>query len=328
MLNMKEKDVIKIDKIDKKILLELDKNCRISSQKLARTVKKSRQAVDYRINNLVKNNIISNFQSSINPHKMGYKLYKVYLKLRNSSSKNKLIDYLKQSEIVYWMGECSGSWDIIFGVFCKTDLDFYEFKNEFLSKFHNEILEHLGEWVIDVKQFVKGYLLPSSLTPVTLGGEIVFNKLDDLDLKIIERMVSNGRISIIELSTELKTGSTTIINRIKRLEKLEVLVQHRIGINIQKLNLELYKAIIKFDKFTKEDEKRFFAYCSSIPQIQYFIRNMWQTELEFVVKNYKEYIDIIEKLKSKFEGVIRNVDSVLMITDEWTPGFKNLLKSN
>ena len=64
---------------------------------------------------------------------------------------------------------------------------------------------------------------------------------------------------------------------------------------------------------------------SNIPNIHYFIRNLWQIEPEIVVNNYQEYYEIVEKLKKEFPFVIRTVDSVLMITDEWTPGFKNML---
>jgi len=58
-----------------------------------------------------------------------------------------------------------------------------------------------------------------------------------------------------------------------------------------------------------------------------YIRNLWSVEPEFVVDSFQEYYQIIENLKKEFPQVIRTVDSVLMITDEWTPGFKNLLKA-
>ena len=120
---------------------ELDKNCRISGAALAKKARKSRQAVEYRIEQLVKKGVIKNFQTSINPHKMGYKTYKVYLKLRNiTDEKNKLFDFLKSSGIVYWMGECSGRWDFIFAVFAKTDLEFFELKNQLVTEFNNLIV--------------------------------------------------------------------------------------------------------------------------------------------------------------------------------------------
>src|SRR3989339_237252 len=97
---------IKLDKIDLKLLAELDKNCRTPSTILAKKVLKSRQAVEYRIEQLTQKRIITSFNTAINPHRMGYKLFKIYLKLRNlPEEKNKLLDYLKSSAQVYWMGE-------------------------------------------------------------------------------------------------------------------------------------------------------------------------------------------------------------------------------
>ncbi|MEA3378051.1 MAG: hypothetical protein U9Q69_00270 [Nanoarchaeota archaeon] len=70
------------------------------------------------------------------------------------------------------------------------------------------------------------------------------------------------------------------------------------------------------------------AYLSNLPNIHYFIRNLWQLEPELVVSNFPEYYDLIENLKKEFPYVILTIDSVLMITDEWTPGFRNILKQN
>src|SRR3989338_6684474 len=121
---------IKLDKTDRKILAELDKNCRTPTTILAKKVRKSRQAVEYRINQLVKNGVITSFNAAFNHHKMGYKIYKIYLKLRNiPEEKQRLFDYLRNCGIVYWMGEFSGTWDLIFGVFVKNDYEFFELKN-------------------------------------------------------------------------------------------------------------------------------------------------------------------------------------------------------
>ena len=111
---MVEFSKIKVDKRDRKILAELDRNCRIPTTKLARIARKSRQAVEYRIDQLVKKGVITSFNAAFNPHKMGYKIYKIYLKLRNvPEEKQRLFEYLQSSGIVYWMGECSGTWDLL-----------------------------------------------------------------------------------------------------------------------------------------------------------------------------------------------------------------------
>ncbi len=295
---MVEISKIKIDKTDRKILAELDKNCRIPTTILAKKVMKSRQAVEYRINQLVKRGVITSFNASFNPHKMGYKIYKIYLKLRNiPEEKKKLFDYLKSSGLVYWMGEFSGSWDLIFGFFAKTDYEFFKLKNEVMSKFQKIIVEEYGDNLIDFKQYPKMYFTNEIIQPVLSAGEIVNNELDALDYSILGEVVNNARIPINELAIKLKSTPIIVRGKLKKLEQKEIIIQYRIGIDLNKLGLELYKAIIKLDRYTKEDEAKLLTYLSNIPNIHYYIRNIWQIEPEIVVSNYQEYYAIIENLK-------------------------------
>jgi len=325
---MVEISKIKLDKADRTILIELDKNCRIPSTILARKVHKSRQAVDYRINNLVKEGIITGFQASFNPHKMGYKIYKIYLKIKNvPAEKQRLFTYLKESGRVYWIGECSGSWDLIFGIFAKNDYEFFEVKSDIISEFNSIIVEEEGQMLLDVRQYPKKYFTNQIAESTLFAGEIVNNELDELDSEILKELVNDGRMSLVELANKVKSTVMIVKGRMKKMEQKGIIIQYRIGVDLNKLGLELYKAIIKLDRYTKEDEKRLFSYLSKLPNTLYYIRNLWSVEPEFVVDSFQEYYQIIENLKKEFPQVIRTVDSVLMITDEWTPGFKNLLKA-
>jgi DNA-binding Lrp family transcriptional regulator len=318
----------RLDKVDKMILTELDKNCRIPSTILARKVRKSRQAVDYRINQLIKAGIILGFQTAINPHKMGYKVYKIYLKLRNiPEEKRRLFAYLKSSGRVYWMGECSGNWDLIFAYFAKNDYESFELKNEFMSEFNKIIIEEEGQILVDVKQYPKMYFTKQISSPTMFAGEIVKNELDDIDYSILSIVVNDARISLVELSSRVKSSMAIVRAKMKRMEQKGIIIQYRISVNLNKLGFELYKSIIRLDRYNKEDEKKLLAYISKLPNVQYFIRNLWSLEPELVVENYQEYYRIIEGLKKEFPQVIRTIDSVLMISDEWTPGFGNLLTS-
>ncbi len=290
---------------------------------------KSRQAVEYRINQLVKKGIITSFNAAFNPHKMGYKIYKIYLKLRNiPKEKQRLFTYLKVSGIIYWIGECSGTWDLIFGIFAKSDYEFFELKNELISEFNKIIVYEEGGILIDVKQYSKMYFTNEIVPPTMFAGEIVNNELDELDYAILGEVVNNARIPINELANKVNSTAIIVRGKLKKLEQKGIIIQYRIGIDLNVLGLELYKAIITLDKYTKEDEKKLLEYMSRIPNIHYFIRNIWQIEPEIVVSSYQEYYEIIENLKKEFPYVIRTVDSVLMITDEWTPGFRNILKIN
>lgn len=324
-----ENNGIKLDLTDKKILFELDKNSRIPSTQLAKIVMKSRQAVEYRINNLVEKGIITGFKASINPNKIGNRIYKIYLKLKyTSQEKTQLLNYLRKSKKVYWIGECSGRWDLIFGIFAKTDYEFFEFKNAFISEFSELIIEEHGENLIDVKQYSKMYFVNTVSMPVEFGGKVVKNKLSETDLKILSTLSGNARKSVVEIAEESSSTPAIVISRMKKLEKLGIIIQYRIEVDTSKLELENYKIIINLNSYSKEDEKKFYQYVSRRPEMQYLIRNIWQLELEIVVKNFKKYYEFVEALKTKFPKMIKTIDFVLMMRDEWTTGFENLLNSS
>ncbi|RLG19613.1 hypothetical protein DRN67_02255 [Candidatus Micrarchaeota archaeon] len=317
---------IKLDKADRVILAELDKNCRVPMKRLARLARKSRQSVEYRIRRLVEEGVITGFNAAINPHKMGYKLYKLYFQLRNvPSDKKKLLDYLRTSGIVYWMGECDGAWDLIFAVYTKSDYDFYELKNRLISKFGRIIVKRDWGMLIDVKQYPKMYFTDKISPPTEFAGGIANVKLDSLDRAILSMIVNDARIPITKLAAGVKSTPSRVASRLERMERERVIIQYRIGVDHSRLGLEFYKAIVHLDRYTKEDQRKVLAYVSSLPNTQYFIRDIWNLEPEFVVNNYHEYYKIINEMKAQFPQVIRNVESALMKTDEWTPGFKRII---
>ncbi len=312
--------------LDKRILAELDKNCRSPVMQIAKKVSRSRQTIEYRIKSMIDSGVISSFVVSYNPSKMGYYLNKVFLKLRNIPQKRKaLIEDLKNSEAIIWVGECLGAWDIIFGVFSKSDYDFFEFKNNLISKYSDLILDYQGKKFIDAKQYPKMYFTKNFSLPVIFADEVVNNDIEPIDLSILGLMVDNARIPVTELAQKLNSTPRIVANRIKRLEEIGVIIQYRIGVNMKKLGVEHYKAIIKFDSYSKNESKKLEEYVSKIPGTQYLIQNMWDIEIEFVVNNNQEYYKIIEELKEMFPYAIRSVESVQIITDEWGLGFNKLL---
>ncbi len=317
---------VRLDKYDRMILYELDRNCRIPLTKLARKVRRSRQSVEYRIKNLVEQGVITEFSTAINPSKMGYRLFKIYLQLKNiESERERLLKFLKSAGNIYWMGECDGEWDIIFAVSVRNEREFFAFKNVMFSKFGSIIIKYYGDMLVDVNQYVKMYFTGTVEKPATFAGEVADNKLEKTDSKILLELMKDARMQVNEIARRAGTTPAIARSRMKKMEKLGIIIQYRIGVNLDKLGMMLFKTIIHTDKYTEENEKRFISFISSLKNTHYLIRNMWQTELEFAVESYKEYNEIISILKKNFPSFIRNVESVLMKTDEWTPGYKNLV---
>ena len=75
-------------------------------------------------------------------------------------------------------------------------------------------------------------------------GSVVNNKIDDLDYKILNILANDARIPIAELSRKLDSTIDIIRARIKKLEEKQIILSYRIAVDLNKLGLEFFKAII------------------------------------------------------------------------------------
>jgi len=134
---------IKLDLIDRRILAELDKNCRISNSKLGKKIRKSRETVKYRIQQLQDKGVIQGFITSINPNKLGFYMFKVYLQLENiPEERERFYTYLKNQKNIYWIGISDGVFDCVFAILSKSIIEYYEQINKILSDFKKLIIRN------------------------------------------------------------------------------------------------------------------------------------------------------------------------------------------
>lgn len=145
--------VEKLDLTDKRILTELDINCRISDTQLAKIIKKSRETVRYRILKLQERGSITGFITSIDPTKLGLYMFKVYLKLENiPQDREEFFKELKQNKDVYWMGVSDGAFDLVFAFLSKSIPEYYEKINSLLSKYEHLIVSRVFGTMVDTSE--------------------------------------------------------------------------------------------------------------------------------------------------------------------------------
>src|SRR3989338_7693172 len=322
---------IKLDLTDRKILAELDKNCRIHNSTIAKKVNKSREAVKYRIQQLQKNGIIQSFITSIDPNKLGYYMFKVYLKLENiTDEREKFFEELKSNKDVYWIGISDGVFDCVFAMLSKSITEYYEKINSFLSKWEHLIISKVLGTMVGTWQFNKKFFLNDKEGEfVTFGGDIVNNEVDELDYKILNILANEARIPLTELSRKAKSTIEIVRGRIKKLEDKKIILSYRIAVDFNKLGLEFFKAIIYFRKLSKQDEKSLFEWMRANPNSLYYIRSLapWEAEFEFAVESYQQFNQIINDLRKKFHNVIRNYEHLIMIYENWMPAYHEMLKT-
>ena len=323
---------INLDLIDRKILGELDKNCRIPNSILAKKVNKSRETVKYRIEQLQKKGIITGFITSINPNKLGYYMFKVYLKLENiPDEREKFFEELKQNKDIYWFGISDGVFDCTFAILSKSIVDYYEKINHLLSRWQHIIISKVLGTMVDSKQYNKKFFTDDiNGQSVVFGGNIIENKIDELDYNILNILANDARIPLTELSRKVKSTIDIIRARIKKLEEKGIILNYRISVDLNKLGLEFFKAIIYFRTLSKKDEAALSEWMRTNPNSLYYIRSLapWEVEFEFAVENYQQFNKIINDMRKRFHNVIKNYEHLIMIYETWMPAYQEMLKEN
>ncbi|MFH1225352.1 MAG: winged helix-turn-helix transcriptional regulator [Candidatus Diapherotrites archaeon] len=313
---------VKIDKTDRRLLFELDRDCRLPMTVLAKRIRKSRPATEYRLNRLLREGVITHFGVNINPHRLGLRVWKIYLQLKNKqAAKKRMLNFLLKNRNVNWVGECDGSWDLIFSACYASDYEFFAFRNRFFSDFGDLVLNSHTELIIDVHSYPKMYFMNELCTPVQFGAEISNAGLDETDVRVLSLLAKDARMHVTELARGAGITPAIAAHRLKKLSGVGAISQFRISVDLGTLGLQLYKAIIYFQKYSEKDEKRLEAFVSGIPNTQYFIRDLTQIEVELVAGSHKEYNEIIGRIKSEFAEAIRNVESVILKSDYWSPAF-------
>jgi len=132
-------ETVKIDKVDWKLLNEIVVNARVPLIELAEKLKSSSQTVNYRLNNLIKNDIIKAFRVGIDISKLGLQKYSIDIYLKNHSKRKAIYDYLSQKPYLEDFLESVGWADIQFAVIVENMDKLLQLLDDLETKFPGAI---------------------------------------------------------------------------------------------------------------------------------------------------------------------------------------------
>lgn len=301
--------MIKLDKIDKKILFELDRDCRQPVNRIARKLRISRDIAQYRIKQLEKNKIIENYYTLINTSKMGYQLLRIYIKFQNTTPdiENEIITYLINEERTLTVYRAEGDWDIATGILAKNISEMNSIWDLFQQKYKKYINDQNLSVMYEFVHFAKNYLVEEKdrdFSAKIIGEPIVLD-LDENDKKILKIISTNAKIPLIELAKQVGLTSAAISYKLKNLMKNKLILAYKALIDYNKLGYEYFKLDLFIEDIKKKKSLQEFAKIH--PNVVYEDRTFGGSDFEFDVEleNYDELFKLIEDLKTKFPGLIR-----------------------
>jgi Lrp/AsnC family transcriptional regulator, regulator for asnA, asnC and gidA len=327
---------VQLDKKDKQILYELDRNARQPLSKIAKRVQLKRESVLYRLRKYLKEGVIRDYLTVVDLSKLGFTHYKIYLRLHNVSAneEKELIKTLCNNPFVSWVSSCDGSYSLIFGVKARSMQELDMILNKINSKFWKMIKERQITTIIKAHHYYRDYLIGSRGTTerkIEWGGVGQNIEIDEKDIEILDSLCENSRINAVEISNMLHISSDSVIQRIRKLQESNVLTHYMIWPNVNKLKGIYYKVLVRLHNLNEANEKKLYQYCLNNPNIVYLVHCLgdWQLEIDLEAENTEEFRSLMKDFLNNFSEIISDY-TALNIYEEYKFRFfeKEILKDS
>lgn len=304
----------KITKKDEKILIELIKNSRIPINQLAKKVGLSREVANYRINQLVKRQIIRDFYTEINESAFGFERIGCAIQLKGVTEKQEkeIINKISKNRHVTYIGPIIGKWNFAFDIILKSKNNLDKIFKEIFSKDQEKIKEFVINPIYSEFGFFPAKIFGSRFKE-NQNPAIKKIKLNKVDFKILKILRDNSRVEYSELSKKLNLTGNAIKYRIKNLESSGIILNYTISLNYEKLGLEFYNLQIKFNSEDFLDLRNFLKQNKFV---KYYYKNIgnsnWDLDIGLFVKGSKELREFLINLKNIFGDYIEIHDVYLI----------------
>ena len=221
---------IKLDTKDREIINILTINSRTPLSQIAKYLKTSTEVVNYHYNNLIKEKIITDTFTVIDPKVLGIHRYTIYLQfhaLSQEKIKTIIQEFLK-NKYINWVIETGGKWELILMI---ETIDEKKY-DLILESIISSVKDYLNDYMVTtVKDFV--HKSPRYIRGLKRKEEYK-NKIkfpydkemnfrgkeeyvpDEKDIKLLKFLHEDSRLGLTELGQKLGLSKDAIDYRIKK----------------------------------------------------------------------------------------------------------------
>lgn len=310
-----------MDLKDRKILYELDLNCRQSNSQIGKKVGLGRDVVSYRINKMENEGLIENYWALIDTFKLGYGVFRVYLNFQYVSSKIKkdIIQYFVEYDYSWVVASIKSEIDLDVVIWVKNIYEFYQFWDKTLETYGEYFEKYFISIYTEARVYKKSYLLPELkednrlIDLMRCGCKSI--EIDETDYQLLNELAVNARAPLVDLAEKIGCSSQNVKYRIKKLVNSKVIKSFRVNINLPKIDLNSYK----IDIYLKDHKlkKPVLNYLKKKPYLEFMNLALGWADLEpeFVVKDFDELLKVLDDINNEFSGAIKK-QSFFIIEEE------------
>jgi Lrp/AsnC family leucine-responsive transcriptional regulator len=242
------------------------------------------------------------------------------------------VDFLTKEE-TEWVVKVGGGYDVIVSYLVEDAKELYDKLERVHAKFEKHILKKEISEVLSVPHFPKNYLLSvkSLARPYDFEqGDVV--AIDSKDELLLKTIANNARMSLVDLAKELSLSPRGAMLRMKKLEKVGVVLNYRVALNIHKLGWIFTKAYFSLRHLDTSSFRSIKEYCNKSPYVIHVIQcvGRWDLEIDFEIPSYKHFYDFMLDFRTTFSGLIREFDYSIIMEDvklDYYPGAKTAIVS-
>ncbi|MBS3127801.1 Lrp/AsnC family transcriptional regulator [Candidatus Woesearchaeota archaeon] len=283
--------MLKLNKLDARIIYELNWDARQSYSELSKKLHVSKQVVRYRIKNLEKQGILISYHAVIDWRKLGYNALRIYIQWQDITleKEKEVYTHIKKDPLFMWSIRFEGEIDIAFYVWIKDIPEFSKKWFSFISKYKKYILKYEIYESVEMIHYPMKFLIDNARHEEMIIG-----------------VTQNAQIPLTEIAKQIKLTPKAALYRLKNLEKNKVILGYYTLINTDKLGLEFYKIDFYLNNMARLKEMDEFA--KQHKNVVYRMRTIGgpDFEIEVVVKDAVELKKIINEIRTRFSDVIKH----------------------
>ncbi|HIH22366.1 TPA: AsnC family transcriptional regulator [Candidatus Micrarchaeota archaeon] len=323
---------IKLDVTDKRILYELEQNCRRSLNEIAKRVRASKQTLHYRIERLVREGTITQFIAILNVAKLGLVNHEVWIQLGDlpEPKKKAFIEFLVSHKNTRWVASCGGKIDVAIAITAENIVQFDSIWQDILDKYPNHVKNYFVNVTPEYFTYPRTHLIGENENRhfSHLGGEPKRLQLDETEMRILDILSKYARMPLTEIAKKVGVTENTIRTKIKRLENDEVIQTYAAIIQPTTLGLVHFEILATTQNMTKEQEKALETYCLLNPYVTYYLRMIGKFDIDiaFDANNNEQFQNTIIEFRSRFSGIIKEFEFVYILKHEKFDYFAGMKK--
>ncbi len=322
-----QKQELKLDKKDREIINVLTINSRTPLSQIAKLLNTSTEVINYRYNNLRKNQVITDVFAIVDPKVLGVHRYVVYLQfhaLSQEKMRTIINDFLK-NKYINWVIETGGKWELIL----MFETIYEEKYDEILESIISPIKEFLNDQMVaNVKSFV--HKSPRYIRDLKrknfYKGKIRFPydkeldskkkeqyRIDEKDIMLLKNLHEDSRLSLTELGSRFKLSRDAVDYRIKKMIKAGLIKGFILRLNYHLLDYQYTTIMLKLRTISQQRKQEFLNYIYDDERFYALMEQIgtWDLSLMMFFTNAKDLRDFLILIKEKFSDVIHSHESVI-----------------